>query len=239
MRWTIGSELTFCIENNMHTIIALGIGFLDNQARTQVFDSSVDHPVYISEPLVVLSLMSLFQKHVYMSRNTWFATAFSLSRTPSPLGFVYEEAALCALVEAFGSQAAELGKAFLCGPSLMSRKVSLVSLKSTANGNVQAFPVSWTSGTSDRFGFKAQSPKDVLDFLDNPQGKAFVFPDTHMGPDLLCFLQDEETKELILVALLAKGSKSLTTSTWLSALSSVNPKLFYSVVVCINRLEVV
>lgn len=239
MRWTVGSEPTFCIKNNMHTIIASGIGFLDEQTRTQVFNPSVSYPVYISEPLAILSLMSLFQKYVHTSRNSWFADAFCTARNPSSLGFVFEEVVLCVLVEAFGGQATELAKIFHCHPSLASRKVSLVSLMSTQDGNLQTFPVSWASGTSDRLGFKAKSPTDLLDFLRNPRGKAFVFPDIHMGPDLLCFLQDQVTMELIVVAIQVKVTQDLDTSTWLSALSSVNPKFFYTIVVCPNRLDVI
>ena len=239
MRWTIGNEPTICIKDNMHEIIAQGIGFLDEHSCTQVFNPAISYPVYISEPLVILNLMSTFQTYSHVTRKRWLANAFCTARNSSSRGYVLEEVALCVLVDAFGSRVTELGKVFHCDPSLRSRKVSLVSLTPTLDGKLQTFPVSWTSGTSDRFGFKAQSPNELLNFLDNPRGRAFAFPDIHMGPDLLCFLQDEETKELILVALQAKVSKRLDTNSWLSALSSVNPKLFYSAVVCINRLEVI
>jgi hypothetical protein len=62
------------------------------------------------------------------------------------------------------------------------------------------------AGISGRLGLKAGSPIDILTFLENPDGKAFLFPDIHMGPDLLCFRQDEETKELIVLLLQAKVS---------------------------------
>jgi len=54
-----------------------------------------------------------------------------------------------------------------------------------------------------------------------------------MAPDLLCFLQDDETKELILVALQAKISPSLDVCAWLSALDSITPQFFYMFKVCI------
>ena len=69
-----------------------------------------------------------------------------------------------------------------------SRKVNLVSLKRTVDGSMQYCPVSWTFGSSDRLGYKAALPKNVLAFMNNPNGRCFIFPDNHMGPDLLFFL---------------------------------------------------
>lgn len=112
--------------------------------------------------------------------------------------------------------------------------VTLVSLKRGADGMIQSHPVSWNVGASDRFDYKAGSPADVLAFLIDPNGKAFLFPDTHMGPDLLCFLQDEQTKELILLALQGKFSRTLNAQTWQRAIISLVPKFFYTVVVCIK-----
>jgi hypothetical protein len=59
--------------------------------------------------------------------------------------------------------------------------------------------------------------------------RPFLFPDTQMGPDFLCFLQDEETKELILLALQAKASPTLNARIWPSAVISVTPQFFYTV----------
>jgi hypothetical protein len=47
-----------------------------------------------------------------------------------------------------------------------------------------------------------------------------------MGSDLLCFLQDEETKELIVAALQAKVSPPIDARTWCSAMYSVTPPNF-------------
>jgi hypothetical protein len=70
--------------------------------------------------------------------------------------------------------------------------------------------------------------------LDNPDGKIFLFPDNHMGPDLLCFVQDEETGELILLAMQAKVSPKISSETWISAVNSVTPNFFYTNVVGIK-----
>jgi hypothetical protein len=140
---------------------------------------------------------------------------------------------LLVLLQAFGGNICALSDIFHCNQPWGSRKVTLVSLKRTVNGLMQCCPVSWTSGSSDRLGFKATSPTDVLNFLNNPDGKCFIFPDNHMGPDLLCFVQDEETKELILVALQAKISQSLNLRAWRSALDSITPQFFYMSNVCI------
>jgi hypothetical protein len=234
MRWTLGSQPTSVpIERDMHDIIASGIGFLDKMTSTREFDPDVSYPVYISESLVVLSLSSLFEKQSWTTRQTWMIESFRNARNNSSLGFVYEEVALCVLMEIFGGKFNPLADAFHCSGSLGSRRVTLVSLKRGPDGVMQSYPVSWNAGSSDRFGLKARFPADVLAFLNDPNGKAFLFPDTHMGPDLLCFLQDE-TKELILLALQGKISPTLNAQTWQSAVISLMPEFFYTVVVCIK-----
>jgi len=235
MRWTLGSELTSIpIECDMHDIIALGVGFLDKMASTRKFDPNATHLVYISEPLVVLSLSSLFEQHSWTTRKAWMVRSFRIAPNKSSLGFAFEGGPLCVLMEIFGGKFSPLADAFHCSESLGSRRATLVSLKRGADGVMQSHPVSWNAGSSDRFGLKARSPADVLTFLDNPDGKAFLFPDTHMGPDLLCFLQDEKTKELIVLALQDKTTPRLDARTWQSAIISVTPQFFYTMVVGIT-----
>ena len=233
MRWTLGSETTAIpIERDMHSTIAAGVGFLDQKESTRQFTPDSRYPVYISEPLVVLSLSSLFEKQSWTTRQTWMEL---LRNAPnwSSLGFAFEVGPLLVLMGIFGGKFSPLADAFHCSTSLGSRKATLVSLKRGTDGVLQSYPVSWNAGNSDRFGFKAESPADVLNFLENPNGKAFLFPDSHMGPDLLCFLQDEKTKELIVVAMQDKTSPPLDAQTWQSAITSLTPQFFYTMVVCI------
>jgi hypothetical protein len=84
----------------------------------------------------------------------------------------------------------------------------------------------------DRLGYKASDPEDVVKFLNNPDGKCFLFPDNHMGPDLSCFVQDVVTKELIFLCLQSKLSKNLSAKASLRALASVDPDFFYNLKVC-------
>jgi hypothetical protein len=125
-------------------------------------------------------------------------------------------------------QFSPLADAFHCSSSLWSRNVTLVSLRRRTDGVLQSYPVSWNAGNSDHLGFKANSPADALTFLDNLDRKAFLFPDTHMGPDMLCFLQDEKTKELIVLAMQDQTSPHLDAQAWQSALISATPQFFYS-----------
>ena len=217
----------------MHEIVALGIGHVGNVEPSQTLEPTKHYPVYLLEPLVVLYLSSVFDKHPWTTKQAWFVHAWRTARNTSSLGFIFEEVVLLVLLQWFGGNICPLSDIFHCNQPWGSRKVTLVSLKRMVDGSMQCFPVSWTSGSSDRLGFKATSPTDVLNFLDNPDGKCFIFPDNHMGPDLLCFLQDDETKELILVVLQAKISLSLSVTAWLSALDSITPQFFYKCKVCI------
>jgi hypothetical protein len=229
----MGSQTTSIpIEHNMHAIIGLGVGHLNAIVPQQNFDPNTNFPVYIDEPLVVLSLSSLFEMYSWTTRKKWITNSFRAARDKSALGIMFEEMALLVLMENFGGKATVLGDVFLFGqPSpIGSRMVTLVSLKQNADGTMRCCPVSWTEGCSDRIGFKANSPTDVLKFFQDPNGKAFLFPDNHMGPDLMCFVQDQETKELILLALQSKIAESLNTAAWLNAVDSITPKFFYTVV---------
>jgi len=125
--------------------------------------------------------------------------SFRNALNPPTLGYVLETALPLVLMENFGGKFSPLEEVFDCGSkSLGSRRVTLVSLKRVASGELQTCPVSWSEGSSDRWGLKAKTPAHVLEFFDNPDGKVFLFPDNHMRPDLSWFFQDQETKELIL-----------------------------------------
>ncbi|KAF8521901.1 hypothetical protein BU17DRAFT_87449 [Hysterangium stoloniferum] len=229
-RWTVGSEpTTITIDTHMHDIIAWGVGFLDKMTTNPCeFNPDMNYPVYISEPLIVLALSSLFHRHSNTMRETWMANAVRSARNaPSP-EYMFEEAILLVLMETFGGKFRPLSHAFHCSESSGSRNVTLVTLKRGADGIMQCSPVSWKTGNSDRLGLKASSPEDVLAFLHDPDGKPFLLPGIHMGPDVLCTLQDQETKELIILAVQAKVSPILNAQKWRDAIISVTPEFFYT-----------
>lgn len=231
MRWVLGNQPT-AVEGHMHSTIRLGVGYLKAEISSE-FDPNMNHPVYIDEPLAVLAFSSLFQEQAPTARRTWIANSFRTSRNASTSGFIFEEAIMLALMEHLGGKSTALGDIFHFSKSssLGSSKVSLVALKRVPGRGMQCCPVSWNSGPSDRFGFKAQSPADVLKFLNDPDGKAFLFPDCHMGPDVMCFALDEVTNELILLFVQAKLSKVLCASTWQEAVTSITPEFFYTITV--------
>ena len=238
-RWTVGSESTLIpIEHDIHEIISLGIGFLDHQAGAWELEPGLTYPVHISEPLVVLSLSSLFEDQRWANRKEGMIRSLRLAPNTSTLGYSFEEVALLVLMDAFGGKFAPLSEVFECDQALGSRRVTLVSLKRGDDDTMRSHPVSWKTGTSDRFGVRATSPKDVLAFFNNPDGKTFLFPDSHMGPDLFCVVRDEDTKELILLVLQAKVSPQLSAETWISALNSITPDFFYTFVVGIKPCNI-
>ena len=228
MRWRIGSQtISLPIEGDKNELVASSVGHLEDLGLAQRLDPEINFPVYLCEPLVVLYLSSVFGR--YSSRKqAWIANTFRTAGNASSLAFTVEQATLLVLLQMFGGKPCALSDIFHCTPTWSSRKVTLVSLKRRVDGVMQSCAVSWTSGSSDRLGYKATSPADVLEFFNNPDGICFLFPDNHMGPDLLCFLQDEETKELILVGLQTKTSVSLDAQAWSSASDSVMPQFFYT-----------
>ncbi|KAM6498411.1 hypothetical protein JOM56_006359 [Amanita muscaria] len=239
LRWRIGSQPTHLpIEGDVHEIVALGIGHLKTVESDKTLDSG-HYSVYLCEPLSVLDLSSAFENYSWTKKEEWIASAFRTARNNSSRGFVFEEVVLLVLLQIFGGKSCPLSDAFHCDQpwGWGSRNVTLVSLKRGSDDILQSSPVSWTSGSSDRVGFKAASPTEVLQFLNNPDGKGFLFPDVHMGPDLLCFLQDVETSELILLAVQAKVSPTLVANAWRSALDSITPQFFYTVKTVCGRAQ--
>ena len=234
MKWRIESKLTWVpIEGDVHELVALGVGHLEKVGPHRTLDPDKNYPVYLCEPLAVLYLCSGFDKH-FLTQETWIIEAFRTARNASARETIFEEAVLLVLLRNFGGKSCALSDVFHINQPWGSRKVTLVALKRTADGSMLCCPVSWTAGSSDRLGLKAASPKHVLELMNNPDGKCFIFPDEHMGPDLSFFFQDVETKELILVGLQGKlVLKPLNVSGWLMALKSVTPQFFYTINVCI------
>jgi hypothetical protein len=224
---------TLPIECHTHEIVGLGVGFLEKMELTHRLDPGVNLPVYLSEPLVILHLSTVFEKHQRTQTQAWIADGFRTASSPAAPGGYFEEATAMVLLGIFGGKPRALSDAFLCNQPWGSRKVTLVALTCIADDKMQCSPVSWNSGSSDRLGYKATSPADVLKFFKNPNGKAFLFPDTHMGPDVMCFLRDEVSEELILIGLQAKSGATIHKHIWRSALDSVKPQFFYTANVCI------
>jgi len=242
IRWRIGSQPSLIpVEKEMRTLIALGVGHLNTAiVPDNKFNPDTNYPVYICEPLTVLCLSLLFEEHSLTMRKTWIANSIHTGHNPLSLGYMLKDLTLLVLMEHFGGKFTPLCDDFHFSKSsscLGSRKVTLVSLKRSANDVMRCCPVSWKTGSSDCFGFKAESPTDVLKYLMDPNGKAFLFPDTHMGPDLMWFFQDKETGELIDAFTQDNKSKKLNLEAWIQAVNSVTPVFFYTVVVCPSTIH--
>src|SRR5262245_13968964 len=200
MLWTIGSmPFTVAIEGRMCEMIELGIGLIELPPN-EAFDHRVNYPVYISEPLVVLSLSSGFQMQEQTTRKACLARALRIAKEKAWFGAAFEDSVLFVVMEKFGGKPTALGEVFNFSSksSLGSRKVTLVSLIREDDGKMSSCDVSWATGPSDCFGFKARDVDGVRNFFRDPQGKAFLFPPPAMGPDGICFFRDDLTQELIM-----------------------------------------
>ena len=231
MRWVIRSQPSQ-IEDHMQGMISRGVGHLVVVAG-RISSPKLNYPMHIAEPLTILSLSTIFEQQPWTHRKKWITNAMRTAPDKPSFGITYEEMIILLLMENFGGKFTRLGDVFhfAAKSSLGSREVTLVSLMRRADGVMLSCEASWSTGSSDRFGFKAQSPANVLDFLNDPKGKPFLLPDNHMGPDVICFLQDKKTQELILLILQSKTKQNLDTKTWLEAIYSVNPEFFYTIVV--------
>jgi hypothetical protein len=240
MQWKIGSQPS-ALDYSMHEIIALGVGHLESVVPSREFNPDLNYPVYITEPLVILSLSSLFEQRVWTTWHKWMSSSLYNAPSKSSLGFTFEEVMLLVLMDKFGGKFTALGEVFNFKPlsSLGLREVTLVSLMRRPDGVMSCCDVSWHKGSSDCLGFKANSVADVISFFQNPKGKAFLFPHAQMGPDLIAFFQDNGTKELILLALQCKTTPALDAETWLGAINSVTPDFFYTIMVHFKSLHLI
>ena len=229
MRWVMGSEPTLVpTEDHMHQLIELGVGYL-KAVPANDFDSEINYPVYIDEPLLVLSLLSIFESQQPAHARSWITRAFITARNRSSLGSIFEEMVSLVLLENFGHKFTALGEVFhVADPSLASKKVALVALRRTSEEVVQCWHSERDAYTSDRLCFKASNPNDVLLFLHNPAGIMFLLPDIQMGPDVIAFAQEQETGELIILVVQCKISKSIK-QLRTDAVRSITPDFFYTV----------
>jgi hypothetical protein len=229
MRWVMGSEPTVVpVDNHMRQLIELGVGYLKAVGENE-FNPEVNYPVYIDEPLLVLSLLSIFDSQEPTHARSWITRAFAAARNRSAIGSMFEELTALVLLENLGRKTTALGEVFhVADPSLASKKVTLVALRRTSEKVMQCDHLERGAYTSDRLCFKASNPDDVLLFLRNPAGIMFLFPDIHMGPDVIAFAQEQETGELIILAVQCKLSKP-TPQLWTDAVRSVTPDFFYTV----------
>jgi len=67
-------------------------------------------------------------------------------------------------------------------------------LEQELEDEVHDLKVQLFTSCSDRFG--NNDPSEVLYDLRDPQGKAFLFLDINMGPDVICLGKDEEKRLL-------------------------------------------
>jgi hypothetical protein len=90
--------------NDVHDMIASGIGFLEHEESTWELQPDQIYPVYISEPLVVLSLSSLFEQQSWTNRQEGMIRSLRNSPNTASRGYAFEEVALVVLMEAFGGK---------------------------------------------------------------------------------------------------------------------------------------
>ena len=63
-RWRISSQpTTLPIEHYAHETVALGVGNLEKMDLCHKLNPDTNLPVYLSEPLVVLHLSTVFEMH--------------------------------------------------------------------------------------------------------------------------------------------------------------------------------
>ena len=102
MQWRIGSRTTsFPVNDNVHELIALGIGHLQEVEPSRTLYPKKNYLVYLCEPLIVLYLSSVFDKYPHTKKDGWIADAFRTARDSQSSGIIFEEAVLPVLLEKF------------------------------------------------------------------------------------------------------------------------------------------
>src|ERR1700727_416798 len=106
MKWVFGSQPYVMVENYMLPLVELGVGHIRRVApgETFNFDANKNYPVYIDEPLMILSLITLFETQPWTQRKMWLKLSLSSTHTKSSVGFTFEEMAMMVLMEKFGGK---------------------------------------------------------------------------------------------------------------------------------------
>ena len=80
MQWLIASQPSVvAVDNNMHELISLGVGHL-KAVHEEDFNTNINYPVYIDEPLLILSIISILERRQQMQRSTWVNHALFTAR---------------------------------------------------------------------------------------------------------------------------------------------------------------
>lgn len=127
----------------MNDLIMLGIGHLGTVGEK--FVPNINYSVYLCEPLVVLYLTSLFEKHSWTKKKEMMELAFASGSNNQTLEVKFEEAVLLLILHMFGGKDCTLSDAFHTDQPWGSSKMTLVSLKRRSDGMMQVSPVSCRS----------------------------------------------------------------------------------------------
>ncbi|PBK63369.1 hypothetical protein ARMSODRAFT_1024109 [Armillaria solidipes] len=166
------------------------------------FMRNVDHSAAMTEPYTSLSYMALLsskKKHVFKTAMAWALL------DPSERGSLFEDLTVFVLMENLGRPDGCCLSDVICfrnpAPIWAASRYRLVGLvKNESDDTFTSAPVTWNSGASPRLGFKSTQPEDFHQWLSDPHGVPFIFPQVYHGAEGFAVLENIATKERVILA---------------------------------------
>ncbi|SJL18403.1 uncharacterized protein ARMOST_21991 [Armillaria ostoyae] len=214
-RWILSSKDALDLMFDRYSAVKLldiGLTPLPSLAAqsSDSFRISLSTSVAMSEPFSSLSYMALLSsmnKHMF---KTSMAGAILDGPNRSSL---FENLTVFVLMETLGRPDGCCLSDVVCfknpAPIWAASRYRLVGLvKNDSDDTFTSVPVAWNSGASPRLGFKPTQPEDFHQWLIDPHGIPFIFPDDHHGAEGFAVMENVTTKERVFLAVQNKVGQS-------------------------------
>ncbi|PVF94287.1 hypothetical protein CPB86DRAFT_49890 [Serendipita vermifera] len=215
------------------------IGPFDAEARTTFVEQGIARistdlgHSYIDEPLIKAALDTWFKQRPHFSLFEWCRSRIDVHSSEIN---GYEAFTTHYLLTALENSpwlkdvfTLREDQAQQSDPTWSESTLQLVTLsKGVYDDNARISVVTHNSGPSANIGFRANSNEDVLEWMaENKQQVAFCYPPPLMGPDILFFVQFQQSKQLILVAIQAKKHEIVDRNVLMEGVRTVTPSWFW------------
>ncbi|KAK0449572.1 uncharacterized protein EV420DRAFT_1766975 [Desarmillaria tabescens] len=213
--WILSSKDSSNLELDSYSVVKLidiGLTPLPSlPARNPTsFRCNAGKTVAMTEPFSSLSYMALLSS---TNRDVFKKYMVEALLYISDKASLFENLTVFVLMENLGKPDGCCLSDVICfknpAPSWAASRYRLIALvKDESDGTFTSVPVIWNSGASPRLGFKPAKPEEFHQWLVDPHGIPFIFPDVHHGAEGFAVLENTVTKERVFLAVQNKVAQN-------------------------------
>ncbi|KAK0232058.1 hypothetical protein EDD85DRAFT_955892 [Armillaria nabsnona] len=213
-RWILSSDALDLKCDTYSAVKLLDIGLMPLPSlaaqSSDSFRISLSTSVAMSEPFSSLSYMALLSS---MNKHIFKTSITGVMLDGPDRSSLFENLMVFILMENLGRPDGCCLSDVICfknpAPIWAASRYRLVGLvKNESDDTFTSVPVAWNSGASPRLGFKPTQPEDFHQWLIDPHGVPFIFPDAHHGAEGFAVMENVTTKERVFLAVQNKVGQS-------------------------------